>query len=293
MGGDWLIAGRDAILNGITGVSDTVLNAGPLPAGQGDAPADSDIAAALKRSANKLKNTAVQADGYAVNYSRLRGSEPYAAYRAAAARLRAFDPASLVTREARLAFWVNLYNALVIDAVLAFEVQRSVTEGWLGILAFFRRAAYTIGGQRISLEDIEHGILRANRGHPYVPGPHFASSDPRRAWALPQVDPRIHFALNCASHSCPPIGHYDAARIDAQLDLATQGFLQQSVIVDQDRLAVSQIMKWYAVDFDGLDGVVTFLREYLPEGDARTWLDTRQGNVPLVFHPYDWALNTA
>jgi hypothetical protein len=153
------------------------------------------IAADLKRAIQKLDTSGAQVD-----YAHVRASPGYADYRTQVAALRVFDLASLPTRADRIAFWLNLYNALVIDAVIAFGVQRSVTERQGGI-GFFLRAAYNIGGQVYSLHDIEHGVLRENRGYPAFAGRQFAASDPRRPHVIDPMDVRIHFALNCASRS--------------------------------------------------------------------------------------------
>lgn len=130
-------------------------------------------------------------NGYYINYTDLRESRAYHEFRNyCSPRLRHFDPARLNTQYENLAFWINLYNALVIDGIINFEVQTSITETRLGILLFFRKAAYNVGGQRLSLDDIEHGILRSNRGFPYLPGAHFASADPRLEWKVGEFDNR-------------------------------------------------------------------------------------------------------
>lgn len=142
------------------------------------------LAAAIKTAVNTFKAEAMDATGRTVNYEQLRTSPAYAAYqRLLTPQLQIFDPAQLTTRNERLAFWINLYNGLVLDAVVAYDVRESVARQWAG-LGFFRRAAYLVGGQRCSLEDIEHGILRANQGNPFLPGPQFAPEDPRRAWVI-------------------------------------------------------------------------------------------------------------
>ena len=181
----------------------------------------------------------------------------------------------------------------MLDAVIAGEVQQSVTEGWLGQVAFFRRAAYVVDGRRVSLEDIEHGILRGNRGNPFLPGPHFPSADPRRAWSLP-LDPRLHFALNCGGVSCPPIRAYTADQLDAQLDLAARNFIGGTVHVDPGgAVELSQLLQWYAADFGGRAGVLDFVIDYLPPADGRrAWLREQHGHVRLRYTPYDWSLNS-
>lgn len=290
---DTLVAGREAVLNLLLGARpDGVLN----PAEPGASPQPgTDVVAELKQAVNAFRAAAIVDGGSAVDYARLRQSEVYAAYRTSCSpQLRTLDLTTLGTRHERLAFWINLYNVLVIDAVIALGVQRSVTEGRAGLLAFFRRAVYTVGGQRFSCEDIEHGILRANRGHPYLPGPQFGPSDPRHAAVIAPLDLRIHFALNCASRSCPPIGVYSAEQLEAQLDLATRNFIATEVAVDPVRSEVrlSSIFRWYAGDFGGRTGVLAFLAHHLTDDEQRDWLLAHQTTARLVYRPYDWHLNT-
>ena len=92
---------------------------------------------------------------------------------------------------------------------------------------------YNIGGQDYSLNDIENGVLRANRASfatlfrtPFKPDDPRLSSEAKVA--LDQVEPRVHFALNCGAASCPPIKTFSGNDIDNQLDLATQAFLENS-----------------------------------------------------------------
>lgn len=230
--------------------------------------------------------------GARIDYGALRTSPAYVKYQEHhLSQLQLFNPQHLPTPNARRAFWINLYNVLVIDAVIAFDVHVGVTEGILGSLAFFRRAAYTVGGQRVSLDDIEHGILRGNRGHPLLPGPHFPSGDPRQEWIIP-LDPRIHFALNCGARSCPPIRSYVPEKLDAQLDLATRSFVEDSVIVRPGIVYLSQLFRWYRADFGGSEGVRALLFDYLDD-DRCCELRKRQGeSLRLRYMPYDWGLNT-
>ena len=96
------------------------------------------------------------------------------------------------SQDARLAFWINLYNALVVHSVLESGVEDSVREQE----GFFDRYAYRVGGLTFTPNDIEHGVLR---------GAKFEPGDARAAHVAPRLDPRLHFALNCASAGCPPI----------------------------------------------------------------------------------------
>jgi hypothetical protein len=289
--GDALVDLRERLIAAVLRIGPETLNSpAQAPAAAHALPPDR----ALTRAMQRIKAEGMDERGAQVDYPRLRASAAYADFHASlAARLINYYPAALASREARLAFWINLYNVLVLDAAIAFGVRRSVTEGRLGVLAFFRRAAYTVGGRRISANDIEHGILRRNRPHWSIPGPAFGPSDARLAWAPPVFDPRIHFALNCASRSCPAIGVYDVSRIDEQLDVAARHFVEAEVIVDplQGRVRASKIFSWYQSDFGGRAGLISLWLRYLPEGEGRDWLAANAATARFTFSAYDWSLN--
>lgn len=271
---------------------DFVLNAGPEP---DSTVALEPVAADMRRIVNALKAEAYDTARGRVDYARLCVSPTYAEYCQCARRLQSFDPAALGSRQERLAFWINLYNALIVDAVIQFEVKRSVNEA----PGFFWRAAYNIGGRRYCSFDIEYGLLRANAPHPAIPGPHFGRRDPRRAHRLERLDPRIHFALVCAARSCPPIAVYDAAHIDEQLDMAARTFINNGG-VEIDRAAgevrLSQIFQWYAPDFRGRPfalgdkrPLLEFIVPYLASEADREYI--LHGKPEVRFQAYDWSLN--
>jgi hypothetical protein len=269
-----------------------VLNRDPEPSGMaGSVPVASD----LRRIVNAMKAESFDVERGRVDYTRLRSSPAYTDYQRCAARLRSFDPATLIRHEQRLAFWVNVYNALIVDAVIRFEVGRSVNE----VPGFFWRAAYDIGRQRYCAFDIEYGILRANQGHPAIPGPHFGPRDPRRTYSLERLDPRIHFALVCAARSCPPIAVYDAEHIDVQLDLAARAFVNNGGIeVDRDagEVRLSQIFRWYTSDFGGRPlglgdktPLLQYIAGYLADENTREF--ALHSKPRVRFLSYDWSLN--
>ena len=233
-------------------------------------------------------------DGKSLDYGGLAASDLYAEFKSEyTSQLAAVDLDSLRTREEQISFWVNLYNVLTIDSVIQFGIEESVAEGFLGILTFFEKAAYNIAGLRFSLSDIEHGILRANRGLPYLFTPQFASGDPRIDWVIPDLDPRIHFVLNCASQSCPPIGIYTPDRLDAQMDLAARHFIDHTVDVDprRNKISISSIFRWYSGDFGGSKGIVRFLEAYLPDGERKDWIQRFGSSVRMRYQPYVWRIN--
>ena len=290
-GRDAVIAVREAALDTVLGGAvREVLNGGPV----GDTPIRFlDLAANLRRAIHQVKANSIDESGRRVDYAGLARNSAFAAYRGLTPALRELNPAHIVTRQERLAFWLNLHNALVIDGIATYGIRQRVTEGRLGALGFFRRAAYNVGGWRFSCDDIAHGILRGNSGHPFLPGPQFGTSDPRSEWIIDPSDARVHFALNCGSRSCPPISVYDADRIDAQLTFATRSFLNLEAALDAQRgkLWLPRVFRRFAGDFGGRPGVIAFLLHYLPDDERRSWLEAQGSRVRFGYHRYDWRLN--
>ncbi len=220
-----------------------------------------------------------------VDYPHLRKAPEYQRFLEAAAALSHRTPPS--GADAARAWWINLYNALIIQAVLELGIRRSVWED----RGFFRRAAYLVGGHRLSADDIEHGILRGNRPHPLFRVPQFASGDPRLQWSL-SLDPRIHFALVCASNSCPAINLYTPGAIDRQLDGAASAFINGGGVLVRahpEGVVLSQIFKWYQGDFGGRARTLQFIARYLQDESARTTL--QRPELTVTYFHYDWSLN--
>jgi hypothetical protein len=242
---------------------------------------------ALRSSANQLLAIGLNETGQ-VDYDKLAGSAEYTHYQSLAASLKDFDPASLKVREEQLAFWINLYNALILDAVIQFQVKGSISSSlWL-----FRRAAYNIGGMRFSADDIEHGILRGNRRNPMLPLPPFRSTDPRLKYRVSTIEHRIHFALVCAARSCPPIGVFQSEKLDHQLELASANFINGGGVqyhAQSNTLCLSQIFRWYQADFGGRTAMLETIKRYIENADALQALNTNEPRIE--FMTYDWRLN--
>ncbi len=250
-----------------------------------------EVAAELGTIADQLKVEAFDTGNGLVNYRGLKNSPTYSRYKKIAGGLRHFDPASLRSQGERLAFWINLYNSLIIDAVISFGIEKSIWEaGW----GFFRKAVYNIGGLRYSADGIEHGILRGNRPYPLLRLPQFATDDLRLEHAIVPMDPRIHFALVCAAHSCPLITVYHASEVEKELETATTTFINGGgVIVEPElaRVSLSRIFSWYQGDFGGRAGVLKFILAYLREGSERDYLRENVSRVRLRYQKHDWSLN--
>ncbi|HXE75488.1 MAG TPA: DUF547 domain-containing protein [Candidatus Xenobia bacterium] len=191
-------------------------------------------------------------------------------------------PALFPTRAAQMAYWINAYNAFVLNEVTANYPVESVRDLKFGFgFLFFKSARSVAGGKRYSLDDIEHNILR------------------RR-----YRDPRIHFALNCASRSCPPLRRepFLPEKLEEQLEQATREFIarQENVWMRGDVLFLSAIFDWYKDDFVRATGpggnggepptVVDYVVGYLPPEVAA---QVEKRRPPVEFYNYDWSLNDA
>jgi hypothetical protein len=238
-----------------------------------------------------LKAKFIDTESSSVRYQAIRGSEEFERYKDLTRGLRSFDLRSLESRGQRLAFWINIYNTGVIHGVIELGLKHSVKE----FPGFFDRITYDIGGFRFSLNEMEHGLLRGNRRHPYRLLRPFPEKDRRREFAVIPVDPRVHFALVCGARSCPPIGFYEADQIEFQLELAASSFINspQVKILPQERaIFISMIFKWYKVDFGGTDAaLIEILLNYLDEGENRAFLRENKDRIQVRYQPYDWNLN--
>lgn len=179
------------------------------------------------------------------------------------------------SRGEQLAFWANLYNAATVRLVLAHYPLRSVkTVGWLPAWLGggpWNQKVTTVEGFALSLNDIEHRILRRN-------------------WR----DPRVHYALNCASRGCPDLRSrpFSGLAIEQELDEAARVFVnhRRGARFEADHLVVCSIYVWFKEDFGGSDaGVIEHLGRY-----AAPPLAERIGRAARIDrHEYDWGLNDA
>lgn len=268
--------GRDVVLNEVEYDGE----------GEGD-----NLAEKLKNAMNVLRGAFFDTARSRVAYEKMKGSEAYGDYLALSYRLREMDPLSLSSRNEKTAFWINLYNVIVIHAVIELGIRDSVKE----VPNFFRRVGYRVGGFTLSPYDIEHGILRGNRRPPYRPFPIFGDNDPGLGLAVAEPDPRIHFALVCASSSCPPIDVYRAESLEEELDISGRTFLNTGgVVVDREAgtVSLSRIFKWYGRDFGSSQAErIAFIAPYLYREEEGAYLLENRDSVQIVYQDYDWRLN--
>ena len=202
-------------------------------------------------------------------------------------RLSALSPADYAafTPAQQKAFLINAYNAFTVELILTrYPKLESIKDLGSLLQSPWKKAWIPLLGRTVSLDNIEHGLLR-ERGR--------------------FDDPRIHFAVNCASIGCPMLREeaYVAERLDAQLEQQTQRFLSDRTRnrynAARGRLEVSKIFDWYGEDFGlghrGIRSLPAFFAahaELLADAPAdRERL--RSQKVELSFLDYDWALNDA
>jgi len=178
---------------------------------------------------------------------------------------------SKLSGDEQLAFYINTYNATTIKLILsAYPDIKSIWD--LGSRFFnkpFDKEIVSIEGKTISLDDLEHGIIR----------PRFK-------------EPRVHFAVNCASKSCPPIisEPYEGNTLDQQLTAVTRAFLNnpEKNYLDGKKLYASKIFKWFKEDFD--DDVVGFFIKFVDE-ELKEKLAANRDKIKVKYLDYDWSLN--
>ena len=249
-----------------------------------------DLAPTLMASIGDLKNRFYDMNRGLVDYKKMKMSQEYQSYLELAAHLQAFDLDGLTTQEEKVAFWVNLYNTIVVHGIVELDVASSVRE----VSNFFTHIFYKIGDYTFSPDEIEHGILRSNARPPYRVFSVFGKNDPRRKFMVNKMDPRIHFALVCGSRSCAPIRFYKADSIDAQLETATRNFINSSEVVilpERNKILLSQIFNWYGRDFGKKKDIFEFVLRYLDPDDKASYLAEHMDPIEVEYLFYDWNLN--
>jgi len=172
-----------------------------------------------------------------------------------------------LTVKEELSDWINIYNLFTIKLISNHYPLKSITElhpkNYIPLVnTVWHRKEFYINGNAISLDQIEHEILREKF-----------------------KEPRIHFAINCASESCPILRAeaYEAKRIENQLEDQTLIFLNDKSKnkFEGNKNEISPIFSWFRADFGGIDGVLNFIND-------RKTIDKK---LPTKFTTYDWSLN--
>lgn len=165
-------------------------------------------------------------------------------------------------KEELLAYWINSYNANTVALVIRNLPVKSIKDIGSGIGAPWNIRFIPIQDRVLSLEDIEHRILRKMN------------------------EPRIHFAINCASKSCPILLNeaYSAEKIEEQLDNQTHAFLSDTTRnkIGKDKVQLSRIFQWFKPDFEKEGSLLAYISQY-QEVNSKS---------KISYLPYDWSLNS-
>lgn len=164
------------------------------------------------------------------------------------------------SKNATLAYWINVYNAYTVKLILSNYPIKSIKD----IDNPWSKKFFTLTNKKYSLEEVEHEILRKMN------------------------EPRIHFAINCASYSCPNLLNeaYTESKLETQLDKAAKSFINDSSKnkITSKEVKISQIFNWFASDFKSKNsGIIDFLNNY-----STVKIDKK---AKIKYLEYNWNLN--
>lgn len=205
---------------------------------------------------DELLQKYVTADGV-VNYKGLKADPSFAR---CISIFENMAPEDSWSKPKQMAFWINAYNAFTLKLITDNYPLKSITD----LKDPWDKAFINLKGKKYTLNQIENEILRPNF-----------------------KDPRIHFAINCASVSCPKLSNrafFDMS-LDRMLDQMTRGFLEDRTRnkIGPDKYEISQIFEWFSSDFDAAGGVSKFINRY-----SKTKIPT---GASISYLEYDWGLN--
>lgn len=270
-----------------------------------------EVAQALEDRLRTLLDAYVSPDGRLVDYPGLAMSVDFHNYTNTVLELQTLD-LSGVSEPQLKAFFINIYNGIALHGLAVLGSPSTPGER----AAFFDELAYIVAGQRYSLYDIKHGILRGNRKPPGVAVRRFSKSDPRVEWTIRELDPRIHFALVCGTRSCSRLRVYptrpysvpadsalvarhphlfstEAAAsnsttvdIDKELTMATEESIAEttSIVFELRQVLIARTFGWFHDDFgandkDLLSWIIPYLRDPALQADLVECLNDLQFEV--------------
>ena len=201
-----------------------------------------------------------------VDYPSMQGDGRLPTYLALLDRV---DPSMLSTRHERLSFWINAYNAFAIQGI----IDRYSPQTYVGRYRYFIGKDYRVGGATINLYDLERQVL------------------------IKQFqEPLVHFAIVCASRSCPKLQSwaYEPDRLEQQLEQVARTFVNDPSRNRFDQVkkvaSLSMIFKWFEDDFSRAAGsVLSYIARYVNDPDLAQ--DLRQSEYRIEYLDYDWMLN--
>jgi hypothetical protein len=259
-----------------------------VPSRAGDVVAANDYEASL----STVLKAAVDADG-SVDYDLLRrDSQLSLVFRQVLKAVEDYDDA-LVSDQQKLAFWINAYNVQMLQSVIEHPETQSVLDE--GMADYFFKTKFRTARRDVSLDEIEHAILRADQKTEGLDG-----------LSVEKLDPRIHVGLNCAAVSCPALQReaFVPERIEQQLDRAMKQFANapRHFRIDGSRVIISSLLDWFADDWDSVEAAGDYLLRFMDS--TRPWYVDLQKYLrgtsaeelkkrPETRFEYDWTINAS
>ncbi|KAK4426324.1 hypothetical protein Salat_1400900 [Sesamum alatum] len=218
-------------------------------------------------------------------------------FRSLISQLKDIDP-SKMTHEEKLAFWINVHNALVMHAFLAYGIPRNNMKRMFLLL----KAAYNVGGEVVSADVIQNSILGCRMSCPgqwlrllLASKTKLKASDERQAYATERPEPLLHYALSCGSHSDPAVRIYTPKAVFQELEAAKEDYIRASLGVGKDhKILLPKLVESYAKD-SGLcpAGIMEMMQQFLPNSLSKSinehdQLDKSRKNIEWVPHNFSF-----
>ncbi|KAG0477941.1 hypothetical protein HPP92_012660 [Vanilla planifolia] len=251
-----------------------------------------EIASSLRLLSYAIIEAYVSEDGRHIDYKSIHASEEFKRYLRIIEGLQRVDLDDL-SREEKLAFFINLHNMMVIHAIFTYGYPVGPLDR-RKLLGDFK---YVVGGCFYSLSTIHNGVLRGNQRPPYNLIKPFGLKDKRIKVALSYPEPLVHFALVSGTKSGPPLRCYSPTDIDKELVDAARSFLRNGgfVLDPQSKvISASKILLWYSVDFGKNEmEVLKHAANYLEPTKSEELLELLASTqLKVTYQSYDWSLNS-
>ncbi|KAL0422705.1 UNVERIFIED_CONTAM: hypothetical protein Slati_3293400 [Sesamum latifolium] len=234
--------------------------------------------------------TMVEVQGICRDSTRLHAIQDLLqSYRSLISRLAQVDPGKL-KHEEKLAFWINVHNALVMHAFLVYGIPR----GNLKRISLALKAAYNIGGHTVNVDTIQSSILGCRLPRPtqwlhslFFPKTKFKAGDPRKAYAVKHPEPRLHFALCSGCQSDPAVRSYTPKKVFQELEMAKEEYIQMNTKLHKEqRLLIPKNVEYFIKE-TGLSpsGVAEMLEHSMPDSMKNIFHQPQQGKF---WKKFEW-----
>ncbi|KAH0732852.1 hypothetical protein KY289_004040 [Solanum tuberosum] len=231
-------------------------------------------------------------DRHHLDYIGISNSEEFRRYTNLIQDLHRVNLLNLSADE-KLAFFLNLYNAMAIHAVIRIGHPGDMIDR----RAFFSEFQYIVGGYSYSLSGLKDGILRSNRRAPFTLMRPFPSGDRRLEMAFQKVNPLIHFGLCNATRSSPAVRFFTPQNVESELRYAAREYFQRDDAMEVDlakrTVYLNRMIKWYNTDFGQEKEILKWITGYLDATKAGllTHVMGDGGPVNVVYSSFDWSPN--